>query len=304
MIDDEIKGDFDASATSDDVAAGARVLAPGKPVTRPASAAPDVVGAPVLIEISNLNKRFLTRTGETVVALSDIDLRVDAGEFLSVVGPSGCGKTTLLRILAGLESSTSGSLSIDGRPVSGPRDDVAVVFQQATLLPWYNVLNNVLLPAKLKEKPSAARLERAKHLLDLVGLNEFERKYPFELSGGMQQRVAICRALIRDPKILLMDEPFGALDAMTRESMNVELMRLWAEENKTIVFITHSIPEAVLLGGRVVVMSPRPGRISNILNVDLGRPRDLKTMAMPRFGTLCDEVRSIFGAHSLRASSL
>jgi NitT/TauT family transport system ATP-binding protein len=268
---------------------------------RPAA---DAIGAPPMIEIGGLDKRFASRSGEAVIALSGVDLTVADGEFVSVVGPSGCGKTTLLRILAGLEAPTGGKLSIAARPVNGPRDDVSVVFQAATLLPWYNVLENVLLPARLKGDVSAATEARAQDLLKLVDLADFGRKYPFELSGGMQQRVAICRALIRNPKILLMDEPFGALDAMTREIMNVELMRWCAQEKKTVVFITHSIPEAVLLGDRVVVMSPRPGRISCIIDVDFARPRDLKTLALPGFGALCDEVRTTFGAEAVRARDL
>jgi NitT/TauT family transport system ATP-binding protein len=257
-----------------------------------------------MIEIAGLNKRFSSRSGEPVFALAGVDLDVAEGEFVSVVGPSGCGKTTLLRILAGLEAPTDGRLSIASKAIGGPRDDVSVVFQAATLLPWYNVLENVLLPARLKGNVSAAVEARAKDLLELVDLADFGRKYPFELSGGMQQRVAICRALIRNPKILLMDEPFGALDAMTRETMNVELMRWCAQERKTVVFITHSIPEAVLLGDRVVVMSPRPGRISRIIDVGFARPRDLKTLAQPNFGALCDGVRTIFGAEAVRARDL
>lgn len=264
----------------------------------------DPVPAESLIEISNLDKKFITMSGEQVLALTNVNLDAAHGEFISIVGPSGCGKTTLLRILAGLERQTTGTVSVGGNALTGPRDDVAVVFQAATLLPWSNVLENVLLPAKLKGRVSAEVTDRARNLLRLVGLEDFARKYPFELSGGMQQRVAICRALIRNPSILLMDEPFGALDAMTRETMNVELMRWCAEERKTVIFITHSIPEAVLLGDRVVVMSPRPGRISETLKVDIPRPRDLKTMALPRFGELCDQVRTIFGAESSSARDL
>lgn len=257
-----------------------------------------------VIEIAELEKRFATRSGESVLALTEVNLTVRNGEFISVVGPSGCGKTTLLRILAGLEAPTRGSATIAGKAIHGPRDDVSVVFQAATLLPWYTVLENVLLPARLKGDHSSATLSRAHGLLKLVELSDFDRKYPFELSGGMQQRVAICRALIRNPAILLMDEPFGALDAMTRETMNVELMRWCSEEKKTVLFITHSIPEAVLLGDRVVVMSPRPGRISKIRDVELQRPRDLKTLGLPQFGALCDEVRTIFGAESSNVREL
>lgn len=250
-----------------------------------------------LIQIANLEKRFATRSGEPITALTGVNLDIGEREFVSVVGPSGCGKTTLLRILAGLEARSSGTVSIGGRPITGPRDDVAVVFQQATLLPWYTVLDNVVLPAKLKGDRSPESIDRAQRLLALVGLDDFGRKYPFELSGGMQQRVSICRALMRNPKTLLMDEPFGALDAMTRESMNLELMRIWNDERKTVLFITHSIPEAVFLGDRVVVMTPRPGKIAKVLNVNLSRPRTMKTLSSPEFGEICDQVRTIFGAN-------
>jgi NitT/TauT family transport system ATP-binding protein len=259
---------------------------------------------PAMIHIAGLEKRFMTRSGETVNALTNVNLDIRENEFISVVGPSGCGKTTLLRILAGLEVASSGIIECEGVQISGPRADVGVVFQQATLLPWNTVLSNVLLPAQLKKDRSDATVKRAEALLAFMGLMDFGQKYPFELSGGMQQRVAICRALMRDPRILLMDEPFGALDAMTREAMNMELMRVWSEERKTVIFITHSIPEAVLLGDRVVVMSPRPGRISEIIDVDIGRPRSLRTMATPRFGELCDHIRTIFGAQSMTTTSL
>jgi dihydroorotase len=252
--------------------------------------------AHALINVRDAGKTFATRSGETVTALDHVQLSIADGEFVSIVGPSGCGKTTLLRVLAGLETLTSGEASIDGHKITKPGDEVAVVFQQATLLPWYTVEENVLLPVRLHGTPKKQDFDHAHELLSLSGLDGFARKYPFELSGGMQQRVSICRALIRNPKILLMDEPFGALDAMTRESMNLELMRLWAQHKKTVVFITHSIPEAVLLGDRVVVMSPRPGRITQIFDVDIARPRSLKTLANATFAALCDDIRSIFGA--------
>jgi NitT/TauT family transport system ATP-binding protein len=261
--------------------------------------------AAALIRIIDLDKRFSSRSGEVVTALSNVNLDISDHEFISVVGPSGCGKTTLLRILAGLENASSGKVYCGNDLISGPRADAGVVFQQAVLLPWNTVLDNILLPAQLKGDRSTATQERALQLLAFMGLQDFAAKYPFELSGGMQQRVAICRALMRNPKVLLMDEPFGALDAMTRESMNMELMRVWSEERKTVIFITHSIPEAVLLGDRVVVMSPRPGRISEVVGVDIPRPRSLRTMGTPRFGQLCDHIRSIFGAEApVRASSL
>lgn len=269
-----------------------------------AANASDFSNKSVSIRIANLEKRFATRSGETVNALTKVNLDVRDGEFVSVVGPSGCGKTTLLRILAGLESATSGIVECGGSQITAPRPDVGVVFQQATLLPWNTVLENVLLPVRLKGDKSAASIPRAEGLLTFMGLKDFASKYPFELSGGMQQRVSICRALMREPRILLMDEPFGALDAMTREAMNMELMRVWSEEKKTVVFITHSIPEAVLLGDRVVVMSPRPGRISEVIDVDIGRPRSLQTMSTPRFGEICDHIRKLFGAESVTATSL
>jgi NitT/TauT family transport system ATP-binding protein len=262
------------------------------------------VAKPAMIHVVGLEKRFKTRSGETVNALTNVDLDIRENEFISVVGPSGCGKTTLLRILAGLESASSGVVQCDGTKISDPRPDVGMVFQQATLLPWNTVLTNVLLSAHLKNDKSEATVKRAEGLLAFMGLKDFAQKYPFELSGGMQQRVSICRALMRQPRILLMDEPFGALDAMTREAMNMELMRVWSEEKKTVIFITHSIPEAVLLGDRVVVMSPRPGRISDIIDVDIGRPRTLQAMATPRFGEICDHIRKIFGAESLTATAL
>ena len=266
-----------------------------QPDTRPVSTQ-EPAGARPLIELAGVSKCFVTHSGDIVTALEDLSLAVGDAEFVAVVGPSGCGKTTLLRIVAGLETPTSGRVTVAGETVTGPRPNVAVVFQQATLLPWYPVVENVLMPVRLMRRPTKADVARAEALLQVAGLSGFAEKFPFELSGGMQQRVAICRALVRDPTILLMDEPFGALDAMTRETMNLELMRLWAEHRKTVVFITHSIPEAVLLSDRVVVMSPRPSRISRILEVPLPRPRSLRTMAGAGFAALCDDVRSLIGA--------
>ena len=252
-----------------------------------------VTGGQPLIALRELSKLFQSRRGEDVLALERIDLGIRQGEFVSVVGPSGCGKSTLMRIIAGLLAPTAGSVVLDGRPVTGTRNDVGIVFQSATLLPWRTVRENALLPTQLQRLDSAKSAERVDRLLTLVGLADFHLKYPFELSGGMQQRVAICRALAHDPAILLMDEPFGALDAMTREQMNLELMRIWMEERKTVLFITHSIPEAVLLADRVVVMTPRPGRIDRVMTVDIPRPRTLHTMAEPHFAQLCDQIRSV-----------
>jgi NitT/TauT family transport system ATP-binding protein len=259
------------------------------PAIRPAEQA--VIGERPLISVKGVDKRYAVRQGEAVQALSAIDFELRDGEVLSVLGPSGCGKSTLLRIMAGLDGPSRGRVLLGGAPVTGPRREIGVVFQQATLLPWRTVLENVLLPAQMQRLDRSRSTERARDLLDLVGLSGFSDKYPFELSGGMQQRVAICRALVCDPRILLMDEPFGALDAMTREQMNVELMRIQAEQRKTIVFITHSIPEAVFLGDRVMVMTPRPGKVALITEIDLPKPRTLATMGSAGFAAQSNEIR-------------
>jgi NitT/TauT family transport system ATP-binding protein len=249
-----------------------------------------------VIEITGLSKHYGTRTGENVVALDNVDLSIADGEFISVVGPSGCGKTTLLKIVAGLLGRTHGEVTLRGTPVEGPRKDIGIVFQHAVLMPWRTVLENSMLPVEVQKLDKATFRRRAKDLLQLVGLDGFEDKYPFELSGGMQQRNSIVRALVTDPALLLMDEPFGALDAMTREQMNVELLRIWDESKKTVVFITHSIPEAVFLADRVVVMTPRPGKIAAIYDVELPRPRTLDLMADPSFGSLVTTIRHHFDA--------
>jgi NitT/TauT family transport system ATP-binding protein len=215
----------------------------------------------VLIRFDGVAKRYRTVNGDFVRALDEVSVSVCESEFLSIVGPSGCGKSTLLKILAGIISASSGTLYINGSQVSGPQQNVGVVFQEATLLPWHTVLRNVLIPADVARIPRSQLRDRAIQLLRLVGLEGFQDRYPNELSGGMQQRAAICRALLRDPAIVLMDEPFGALDALTRDHMNLELLRIWEAQHNTILFVTHSITEAVLLSDRVIVMSPRPGRI-------------------------------------------
>jgi NitT/TauT family transport system ATP-binding protein len=216
-----------------------------------------------------------------------------AVESVDKIAADGCGKSTLLKILAGITSASAGTLYINGRQVSGPQRKIGVVFQEATLLPWHTVLRNVLIPADVARIPRAQLRDRAIQLLRLVGLEGFHDRYPNELSGGMQQRASICRALLRDPAIVLMDEPFGALDALTRDHMNMELLRIWQAQHNTILFVTHSIMEAVLLSDRVIVMSPRPGRILEEVMIDSPRPRQLGLVNSPRFGEYADHIRSL-----------
>jgi NitT/TauT family transport system ATP-binding protein len=227
-----------------------------------------------MIRLVNVSRTFHGR-GDTVEALRSVDLSIRTGEFVAIVGRSGCGKSTLLRIVAGLVPPTSGEVSVDNEPVTRPRRDLAMVFQKAALLPWRSVLGNVLLPADLLGLRRRDYRDRAMELLEMVGLGGFHRSRPHELSGGMQQRVALCRSLLVEPRALLMDEPFSALDALTREELSVELQRLHMERSTTVLFVTHSIDEAILLADRVVVLSPRPGRIKRIIPVDLPRPRTL-----------------------------
>ena len=234
---------------------------------------------------------YQTRRG-TIKALEGLDLSIGHGEFFSLIGPSGCGKSSLLKIAAGLLPQTSGSMTLDGSAVQGPRREVGVVFQNPTLFPWKTVLHNVLLPAETLNLEREAARYRADRLLKLVGLDQFADNYPNELSGGMQQRVGIARAMIHDPAVLLMDEPFAALDALTREHMIMELQDIWMTTGKSVLFITHSIPEAVFLSDRVAVMSQRPGRVIREHEVDLNRPRDLTTMASTAFNEVCNELRS------------
>jgi NitT/TauT family transport system ATP-binding protein len=257
-----------------------------------------------IIEISQLAKIFVTVRGERIHALHDISLGVRERELVTIVGPSGCGKSTLLKILAGLLPASAGSVKLAGTRVDRPRKDIGIVFQNPVLLPWRTVLDNVMLPAEVQFLPRAAMLARARDLLKMVGLEDFEDKYPMELSGGMQQRAAISRALVHDPNILLMDEPFGALDAMTREQMNLDLQRIWLEAGKTVILITHSIPEAVFLGDRVVVMTPRPGRVLRIVDVAIPRPRSIDLMGEPLFGRLTGEIRRLLYGHESRDKHL
>jgi NitT/TauT family transport system ATP-binding protein len=242
------------------------------------------------ITIRDVSKRF----GE-VRALQGVAFEVGRGEFASVVGPSGCGKSTLMRMVAGLETASSGEVAVEGRPVRGPHAGVGIVFQSAVLLPWKTVRGNVAFPFEMRGEDARPHAERIEGLIRLAGLAGFERHLPHQLSGGMQQRVAICRALAADPALLLLDEPFGALDAMTREAMNLELQRIWMESRKTVLMITHGIAEAVFLSDRVHVMTARPGTVARSFEVDLPRPRTAETVEDPRFRRLVREIRTMFG---------
>ncbi|MDP1752576.1 MAG: ABC transporter ATP-binding protein [Reyranella sp.] len=244
-----------------------------------------------------------------VEALAGISMSVGAGEFVSLVGPSGCGKSTLLRIVAGLRPATAGTISVAGRRVTKPIDDIGMVFQAPILLKWRTILENVLLPAELAGKDAGALRGRALELLEMAELHGFADKLPRELSGGMQQRASLCRALLLDPPLLLMDEPFGALDAMTRDDLALELLRIWGEldlareARKTVLFVTHSLPEAVFLSDRVVVMSPRPGRIAADLRIDLPRPRTVELRATEAFGRLNLEIFRTLTGRTVGATS-
>ncbi|HEY8474842.1 MAG TPA: ABC transporter ATP-binding protein [Natronosporangium sp.] len=261
------------------------------------------VDAEPYVAVHDLSKRFRSRSG-TVDALDGVSFEVARGELVVVVGPSGCGKSTLLSCIAGLERPTAGSVSIQGEPVAGPSRGLGMVFQEDMLLPWRSALRNVTLPGEVRRiAPQAELKQRAQELLRLVGLARFADKYPAELSGGMRQRVAICRALIHDPSLLLLDEPFGALDALTREQLNLDLRRIHEQRGVTIVLVTHSIPEAVFLADRILVMSPAPGRVVETIDVDLPRPRDTRTFDAPGFGPLVGKVRACFEALGVLSSA-
>jgi NitT/TauT family transport system ATP-binding protein len=249
-----------------------------------------------IIRIQDVSKTYRSRDSE-VQSLRPLNFSIRDGEFVSIVGPSGCGKSTLLKMVAGLLPPTTGEIFIDGKTIVKPHGSAGIVFQSALLLPWRNVLENIMLPIQLKKLSRETYLRRARDLLKLAGLEAFERHLPWQLSGGMQQRVAICRALVHDPKIMLMDEPFGALDAMTRERMNIELQRIQRETGKTVLLITHSIQEAVFLSDRVLVMTERPGAIAAEYEVPLPRPRTLDMFADPRFVELTARIRKHFFAH-------
>ena len=245
------------------------------------------------IDATGLSRHFTVRGKPEVQALGPVDLKIMPGSFVSVVGPSGCGKSTLLRLVAGLDTPSSGRLLRNGAPLDGPSREVGIVFQEHVLFPWANVIENVLLPANVFGLPKAAARARALHLLELTGLRDFAEAVPANLSGGMKQRAAFCRALLADPKLLLLDEPFGALDALTREELSLELSRLWGELGRTALLITHDIDEAILLSDRVLIMSARPGSIRADITVDLPRPRGVDTAADPRFQEIRQTIRAM-----------
>ncbi len=244
--------------------------------------------------LSVQNVSYVFEDAHPVHALEDVSLEARQGEFIALVGPSGCGKSTLLRLIAGLLPPTRGRILFDGEVVLGPRADIGFVFQDVNLLPWRTVEANVRLPLEILGVPRQEAHARVQEMLDLVGLQGFEKVYPHQLSGGMQQKAALARALVKLPRLLLLDEPFGALDALTRERMNLELLRVWAHHRQTVVMVTHSISEAVFVADRVLVMSPRPGRIAGSISVSsLPRPRTLDMIAWPEFGRLTQAVRAL-----------
>jgi NitT/TauT family transport system ATP-binding protein len=245
------------------------------------------------LQMQELNKVYGSGA-RAVRALQDVNLDIQQGEFVSIVGPSGCGKSTLMRCIAGLERISSGSLTLKSEPIIAPPTNMGVVFQRDLLMDWRNILDNVLAAAEFHDLPRAQYVDRAKELLSLFGLGAFMDRRPRELSGGMRQRASICRALLLDPQLLLMDEPFGALDPFTRDELNFELQKTWLQTGKTVVFITHSINEAVYLGGRVVIMARSPGRIAEVIPIELERPRGLDVRETPQFSTYVAHIRDTF----------
>jgi NitT/TauT family transport system ATP-binding protein len=246
-----------------------------------------------VVSLRRLTKSYKTKMG-SLLALQDIDLDISSGQFVSILGPSGCGKSTMLSIIAGLIPCTAGSATVLGKPVVEPITDIGMVFQRDLLLPWRSALQNILLQAEIRRLPKEPLRQRAEELLSLVGLKDFTAMLPQEMSGGMRQRVSICRALVHDPPLLVMDEPFGALDAMTRDQMNLDILRIWEHNEKTVVFVTHSISEAVFLADRVIVMSPRPGTIKADITIDLPRPRHLPIREQPKFIEYTKTIRLLF----------
>ena len=247
-----------------------------------------------LIEIDGVGKTFVGQDGTEVAALEQTDLEIGRGEFVSIVGPSGCGKSTLLSLVGGLLETTNGEIRIDGATVNGPYTNLGFVFQNDLLVDWRTVMGNVLLQCDMRGLDRRGYATRAHELIASVGLNGFEDSRPFELSGGMRQRVALCRALLLDPPMLLMDEPFGALDALTREQMQTDLLTMWQKSRKTVLFVTHSIGEAVFLSDRIIVMTPRPGRVREIVENDLERPRSVDVRDSAAFGAIVRHVRLLF----------
>ena len=252
-----------------------------------------------LIEVAGVSKTYGAASGGPVAALDAVTLEVAAGEFVSILGPSGCGKSTLLLVVAGLVPPSAGAVRVAGRAVTRPQTEIGVVFQNPVLLDWRSVIRNVLLQVEGRGLDVQAYRPKAEALLRSVGLGGFEERYPFELSGGMRQRTAICRALIHDPPVLLMDEPFGALDALTREQMRLDIERLWLERRKTVLFVTHSITEAVLLSDRVVVMTPRPGRVDGVFEITLPRPRHLAVQESAAFSAYTKAITDLFLARGV-----
>jgi len=247
------------------------------------------------VEIRAAGKTYGSARGP-VTALADVSMDVAEGEFLSLLGPSGCGKSTLLKCISGLEAPSGGEIRVRGERLSGPPKGLGMVFQRDVLLDWRTILQNVLITAEFQGRPDAATIDRARSLLERFGLGDFQDRHPWELSGGMRQRAAICRALLCEPEILLMDEPFGALDAMTRDDLNVELTRIWQAARRTVIFVTHSIAEAVYLSDRVAMMSTGPGRIVEIIPIDLPRPRPLSIRETPEFARHVTHIRGLFAA--------
>lgn len=261
--------------------------------TRPVATDPPDATPPdegYIVDVRDVSKTYSSRAGE-VHALANVSLRVRRGEFISLLGRSGCGKSTLLKLIAGVTPYESGSIEVAGERVRGPASGLGMVFQTPVLLEWRDVLSNVTLPLEFAGIADGPGRRRAIELLETVGLGAFTSRHPHELSGGMQQRVAIARALVTDPSLLLMDEPFGALDALTRDEMAAELLRIWESTRKTIIFVTHSIEEAVLLSDRVVVLTPRPGRVNTVIDIDLERPRDASIRYDPRFSEHAQQLR-------------
>jgi NitT/TauT family transport system ATP-binding protein len=265
-------------------------IMPDTSTLRPEGNTPD---RPKHVSIEGVSKSFDGRTGR-VHALEDVSLKIKRGEFVSVLGPSGCGKSTLLMLLAGLSQATSGAVLVDDELIDAPYSKAGIVFQQDVLLEWRTAIQNVMIQAEIRKLDLGEARERARALLRMVSLQDFEDAYPKELSGGMRQRVSICRALLHKPPLLLMDEPFGALDAMTRDQLQIDLLRLCADNDMTVFFITHSISEAIFVSDRVVVMSPRPGKIERIIDIDLPRPRRLSMREDRRFLEYTHEITAIF----------